>query len=105
MKNYFYITQASCSPFQKDEVYLNLVLEFIPETVYRVARHYCKSKQTIPMLFIKVSVSAAAAAQKQITGCLRRVFRSHAAAAAVLVQLACGAVSSSRIDKAKCWEV
>ena len=39
---------------QKDEVYLNLVLEFIPETVYRVARHYSKSKQTIPISFIKL---------------------------------------------------
>lgn len=39
---------------KKDEVYLNLVLEFIPETVYRVARHYSKQKQTIPLLFIKL---------------------------------------------------
>ncbi|XP_045479024.1 glycogen synthase kinase-3 beta-like isoform X4 [Harmonia axyridis] len=39
---------------QKDEVYLNLVLEFIPETVYKVARHYSKSKQTIPISFIKL---------------------------------------------------
>lgn len=39
---------------QKDEVYLNLVLEFIPETVYRVARHYNKQKQTIPISFIKL---------------------------------------------------
>ena len=39
---------------QKDEVYLNLVLEFVPETVYRVARHYSKNKQTIPILYIKV---------------------------------------------------
>lgn len=41
---------------QKDEVYLNLVLEYVPETVYRVARHYSKNKQTIPILYIKVSV-------------------------------------------------
>ena len=40
---------------QKDEVYLHLVLEYIPETVYKVARHYSKSKQTIPVSFIKVS--------------------------------------------------
>jgi len=40
--------------FQKDEVYLNLVLEFIPETVYKVARHYSKAKQTLPLIFIKV---------------------------------------------------
>lgn len=40
---------------QKDEVYLNLVLEYIPETVYKVARHYSKDEQTIPISFIKVS--------------------------------------------------
>ena len=42
--------------FQKDEVFLNLVLEYVPETVYRVARHYSKSKQSIPVLYVKVSV-------------------------------------------------
>ncbi|CAG2182437.1 unnamed protein product, partial [Oppiella nova] len=46
---YFFYTSGE----KKDEVYLNLVLEFIPETVYRVARHYSKSKQTIPISFIK----------------------------------------------------
>ncbi|EEC11886.1 conserved hypothetical protein [Ixodes scapularis] len=46
-------SSLSLSP-QKDEVYLNLVLEYIPETVYRVARHYSKSKQTIPISFIKL---------------------------------------------------
>lgn len=40
---------------QKDEVYLNLVLEYIPETVYKVARQYAKNKQTIPINFIRVS--------------------------------------------------
>ncbi|CAF1261887.1 unnamed protein product [Rotaria sordida] len=38
----------------KEEVYLNLVLEFVPETVYRVARHYTKQKQTIPILYVKL---------------------------------------------------
>ncbi|CAM9461832.1 unnamed protein product [Laminaria digitata] len=37
-----------------DELYLNLVLEFVPETVYSVARHYHKSKQTLPMLLVKL---------------------------------------------------
>jgi len=41
---------------QKDEVYLNLVLEYVPETVYRVARNYSKNKQTLPPLLIKVIV-------------------------------------------------
>ena len=35
-------------------MYLNLVLEYIPETVYKVSRHYNRSKQTIPISFIKV---------------------------------------------------
>lgn len=40
---------------QRDEVFLNLVLEYIPETVYKVARQYAKTKQTIPINFIRVS--------------------------------------------------
>ncbi|KAF9273692.1 regulator of ime2 [Linnemannia elongata] len=38
----------------KDEVFLNLVLEYIPETVYIASRHYTKIKQTMPMLQIKL---------------------------------------------------
>ncbi|XP_006038915.1 glycogen synthase kinase-3 alpha [Alligator sinensis] len=41
-------------PGAKDEVYLNLVLDFVPETVYRVARHFSKAKQTIPVIYVKV---------------------------------------------------
>lgn len=43
---------------QKDEVYLNLVLDFVPETVYRVARHFSKAKQTIPVFYVKVNPPA-----------------------------------------------
>lgn len=43
-----------CGVLQKDEVYLNLVLDFIPETVYRVIRHHSKAKQIMPLLYIKV---------------------------------------------------
>lgn len=39
---------------QTDEIYLNLVLEFVPETVYSVARQYHKSKQTLPVLLVKL---------------------------------------------------
>jgi hypothetical protein len=35
-------------------VYLNLVLEFVPETVYRASRHYAKLKQVMPMLQVKL---------------------------------------------------
>lgn len=48
--NYFFYSSGE----KKDEIYLNLVLEFVPETVYRVARHYSKNKQTLAPLLIKL---------------------------------------------------
>lgn len=39
-----------------DEVYLNLVLEYVPETVYRVSKHYSKVKTPIPTIYIKLYV-------------------------------------------------
>ncbi|KAG8821991.1 regulator of ime2 [Serendipita sp. 399] len=39
---------------KKDEVYLNLVLEYVPETVYRASRHYVKLKQPMPILQVKL---------------------------------------------------
>ncbi|CDW56097.1 glycogen synthase kinase 3 beta [Trichuris trichiura] len=47
---YFFYTKGDKS----EEVYLNLILEYIPETVYRVARHYNKTKQIIPMMYVKL---------------------------------------------------
>eukprot|EP00039_Didymoeca_costata_P019599 m.338198 g.338198 ORF g.338198 m.338198 type:complete len:391 (+) comp18338_c0_seq1:121-1293(+) len=45
------------SPGQKqDEVYLNLVLEFIPETVYQVARTYARTKQPFPIFHARLYV-------------------------------------------------
>jgi len=39
---------------KREEVYLNLILEYVPETVYRVSRHYAKAKQPMPMIFVKL---------------------------------------------------
>lgn len=39
---------------RKDEVYLNLVLELVPENMYKVARNHAKAKQTIPTLHLKL---------------------------------------------------
>ncbi|KAI9494063.1 kinase-like domain-containing protein [Zychaea mexicana] len=50
LKAFFY----SHGDVKKDEVYLNLVLEYIPETVYRASRHYAKAKQSIPTLHVKL---------------------------------------------------
>lgn len=53
LKSYFYSNGE-----KKDEVFLNLVLEFVPETVYRASRHYTKAKQSMPMISIKVAICA-----------------------------------------------
>ncbi|RYD73675.1 MAG: hypothetical protein EOP84_21145 [Verrucomicrobiaceae bacterium] len=42
-------TKSLMQPGQKDEVYLNLVLEFVPETVYRASRYFNKMKTTMPI--------------------------------------------------------
>jgi serine/threonine protein kinase len=39
---------------QRDEIYLNLVMEYVPETVYRVLKHYNKMKQPVPILLVKL---------------------------------------------------
>uniref|UniRef100_A0A0K8TM77 Protein kinase shaggy-like isoform x6 n=1 Tax=Tabanus bromius TaxID=304241 RepID=A0A0K8TM77_TABBR len=49
LKYFFY-----SSGERRDEVFLNLVLEYIPETVYKVARSFAKNKQTIPINFIRL---------------------------------------------------
>lgn len=49
MKHAFYT-----SGDKTDEVYLNVVMDYIPETVYRVMRHYVKMKQSVPTLLVKL---------------------------------------------------
>mmetsp|Transcript_26447 Transcript_26447/g.74881 ORF Transcript_26447/g.74881 Transcript_26447/m.74881 type:complete len:348 (-) Transcript_26447:78-1121(-) len=51
LKHCFYSNGESA-----DELYLNLVLEYVPETVYRMIRSYQKSKESIPTLYIKLYV-------------------------------------------------
>lgn len=48
LKNCFYSTT------EKNEVYLNVVLEFVPETVYRMSRHYVRMNQHMPMLYVQL---------------------------------------------------
>jgi hypothetical protein len=42
-------------PVQPDEVFLNLVLEYFPETLYRIERHHSKAKNIIATVQTKVS--------------------------------------------------
>jgi len=41
---------------QKDEVYLNLILEYVPETVYRASRYFNKIKTVMPTLEVKLYI-------------------------------------------------
>lgn len=51
LRHYFY-QQGE----KEDEVYLNLVMEYIPDTVHKVARYYAKQRQIPPLLLIKLYV-------------------------------------------------
>ena len=51
LKHCFY-----CNGEKPDELYLNLVLEFVPDTVYGVARQYQKSKQLMPIIYVKAYI-------------------------------------------------
>jgi glycogen synthase kinase 3 beta len=48
LKAFFYSTS------ERDEVYLNLVLEYIPETVYRASRYFSRLKMSMPALEVKL---------------------------------------------------
>nr|XP_016483636.1 PREDICTED: shaggy-related protein kinase kappa-like [Nicotiana tabacum] len=42
------------STTDKEEVYLNLVLEFVPESVNRIARQYNRMNQKMPLIYVKL---------------------------------------------------
>ncbi|PKA52699.1 Shaggy-related protein kinase gamma [Apostasia shenzhenica] len=42
------------STTEKDELYLNLVLEYVPETLHRVVKHYNKMNQRMPLIYVKL---------------------------------------------------
>ncbi|XP_076945156.1 shaggy-related protein kinase gamma-like [Bidens hawaiensis] len=42
------------STTEKEELYLNLVLEYVPETIHRVIRHNNKMNQRMPMIYVKL---------------------------------------------------
>ena len=36
------------------ETYLNLVMDYMPDTVHRVAKHYSKNRKPMPLLLVKL---------------------------------------------------
>ncbi|PKA46214.1 Shaggy-related protein kinase theta [Apostasia shenzhenica] len=48
LKHYFFSTT------EKDELYLNLVLEYVSETVYRMAKQYFRMNHQMPLIYVKL---------------------------------------------------
>ncbi|RWW75110.1 hypothetical protein BHE74_00016879 [Ensete ventricosum] len=42
------------STTSRDELFLNLVMEYVPETLYRVLRHYSSVNQRMPLIYVKL---------------------------------------------------
>lgn len=42
------------STTDKDELYLNLVLEYVSETVYRVSKRYIRLNQHMPLIYVRL---------------------------------------------------
>jgi serine/threonine protein kinase len=48
------LQQCFYSTSEKDETYLHLVLEYVPDTVYRISKSYAKNAQRMPPIFVKL---------------------------------------------------
>ncbi|RWR80773.1 shaggy-related protein kinase epsilon isoform X1 [Cinnamomum micranthum f. kanehirae] len=42
------------STTDKNELYLNLVLEYVSETIYRITKHYSRMNQHVPLIFVQL---------------------------------------------------
>uniref|UniRef100_A0A0A9CMN0 non-specific serine/threonine protein kinase n=1 Tax=Arundo donax TaxID=35708 RepID=A0A0A9CMN0_ARUDO len=42
------------STTNRDELFLNLVMEFVPKSLYRVLNHYKDMKQRMPLIYVKL---------------------------------------------------
>lgn len=48
LKHCFFSTTST------DELFLNLVMEYVPESMYRVLKHYNNANQRIPIIYVKL---------------------------------------------------
>lgn len=72
---YFFFWSSSD---RKDDLYLNLVLEFVPETVYRVARQYSKQRQPVPMIYTRLYTYQVQSTHPLVQRILLQLFRALA---------------------------
>ncbi|XP_062214020.1 shaggy-related protein kinase kappa-like [Phragmites australis] len=64
LKHYFFSTT------ERDKLYLNLVLEFVPETVNRIARQYNRMNQRMPLIYVKLYTYQICRALAYIHNCI-----------------------------------
>lgn len=48
LKHCFFSTTSN------DELFLNLVMEYVPESMYRVLKHYSNANQRMPLIYVKL---------------------------------------------------
>ncbi|KAH7315022.1 hypothetical protein KP509_21G030800 [Ceratopteris richardii] len=50
------VTLKHCfySNTEQGELYLNLVMEYVHETVYRISKHYTRANQRMPLIYVKL---------------------------------------------------
>lgn len=48
LKHRFFSTTST------DELFLNLVMEYVPESMYRVSKFYSNTNQSMPLIFVKL---------------------------------------------------
>lgn len=53
---------------RSDDVYLNLVLEYVPETIYSIAKYFSKRKEMMPIFSVKLYMYQLARALAHIHG-------------------------------------
>ncbi|OAY45035.1 shaggy-related protein kinase kappa isoform X1 [Manihot esculenta] len=58
------------STTDKEELYLNLVLEYVPETVNRIARNYSRIHQRMPLIYVKLYTYQICRALAYIHNCI-----------------------------------
>ncbi len=49
-------TSSSAHHGNADDLYLNLVLEYVPDTVYKINKHYVRSNERMPIFLVKLYV-------------------------------------------------
>ncbi|KAJ0931969.1 putative protein-serine/threonine kinase CMGC-GSK family [Helianthus annuus] len=63
------------STTSRDEVFLNLVMEYVPETIYRVLKHYENLHQSMPLIYVKLytyQIFRGLAYMHMVTGVMHR---------------------------------